>query len=319
MKVMAAALLAGAGLMAGAQSVPEECRLRFNADGNFKIMQLTDLHYMDGNPKTFRSVDAVEALIGLEHPDLIVVTGDLVDPPLEESVPLILKPLESSGMPYAVVYGNHDGGTESRAVMARLVGNAQNCLNRYADGERGGSNLALTLWSQSGDSLCRALYMLDSKGYSTDERVGAFDHVTAERIAWYRHVSDSVAASNGGVAVPALMFFHIPLPELKTAKDEGEICGTRTWNEVTPSFSNGLFLAAVEQGDVDGMFFGHDHGNDYSVNWHGILLAYGRYTGCVERIPGLQPQGARIIELTESTPEFKTYIRLMDGTIEQSE
>ena len=40
-----------------------------------------------------------------------------------------------------------------------------------------------------------------------------------------------------------------------------------------------MFAAMYEGGDVMGMFAGHDHDNDYSVMWHGILLAYGRFGG----------------------------------------
>ena len=34
-----------------------------------------------------------------------------------------------------------------------------------------------------------------------------------------------------------------------------------------------------EMGDIEGVFVGHDHDNDYAVMWQGILLAYGRYPG----------------------------------------
>jgi len=40
-----------------------------------------------------------------------------------------------------------------------------------------------------------------------------------------------------------------------------------------------MFAAMKEAGDVMGTFVGHDHDNDYSVMWKGIVLAYGRFTG----------------------------------------
>lgn len=43
-----------------------------------------------------------------------------------------------------------------------------------------------------------------------------------------------------------------------------------------PLLNTGMFAAMKEAGDVMGTFVGHDHDNDYSVMWHGILLAYGR-------------------------------------------
>ena len=51
-------------------------------------------------------------------------------------------------------------------------------------------------------------------------------------------------------------------------------------------------------GDVEGIFVGHDHDDDYAVMWHGVLLAYGRYTGG-DTVYNNLPNGARVIELTE--------------------
>lgn len=64
------------------------------------------------------------------------------------------------------------------------------------------------------------------------------------------------------------------------------------------------------------MFVGHDHDCDYVVNWKGILLAYGRYTGgdtVYNNLP--DGNGARVIELTENKPGFRTWIRLKGDQI----
>ncbi len=63
-----------------------------------------------------------------------------------------------------------------------------------------------------------------------------------------------------------------------------------------------------EMGDIEGVFVGHDHDNDYAVMWQGILLAYGRYTGGNTVYNNLS-NGARIIELTEGEKGFRTWIR----------
>jgi hypothetical protein len=72
----------------------------------------------------------------------------------------------------------------------------------------------------------------------------------------------------------------------------------------------------LEAGDVMGVFVGHDHVNDYAVDWRGILLAYGRYTGgdtVYNNIPN--GNGARVIELTEGARDFKTWIRIGGGKV----
>ena len=46
--------------------------------------------------------------------------------------------------------------------------------------------------------------------------------------------------------------------------------------------------------------------------WHGILLAYGRYTGG-NTVYNHLPNGARVIQLTEGERSFKTWIRTQAG------
>lgn len=38
-----------------------------------------------------------------------------------------------------------------------------------------------------------------------------------------------------------------------------------------PVLNSGLFTAMKEMGDIEGVFVGHDHDNDYAVMWQGIL------------------------------------------------
>ena len=61
-----------------------------------------------------------------------------------------------------------------------------------------------------------------------------------------------------------------------------------------------------------GVFAGHDHDNDYSVMWHGILLAYGRFTGGNTEYNHL-PNGARVILMKENARTFTTWIRIKGG------
>ena len=81
-----------------------------------------------------------------------------------------------------------------------------------------------------------------------------------------------------------------------------------------PLLNTGMFAAMKEAGDVMGTFVGHDHDNDYSVMWHGILLAYGRFTGGNTEYNHLQ-NGARVILMKENVRTFTTWIRTKGGEI----
>ena len=133
---------------------------------------------------------------------------------------------------------------------------------------------------------------------------------------WYRRQSAAYKAKNGGQPLPALAFFHIPLPEYnEAASDENAILiGTRMEKACAPVLNTGMFTAMKEAGDVMGMFVGHDHDNDYAVMWKGILLAYGRFTGGNTEYNHL-PNGARVIVMKEGARTFTTWIRLKGGEI----
>ena len=104
------------------------------------------------------------------------------------------------------------------------------------------------------------------------------------------------------------------LNTIKPAADENAaLFGTRKEKACAPVLNSGLFTAMKEMGDIEGVFVGHDHDNDYAVMWQGILLAYGRYTGGNTVYNNLS-NGARIIELTEGEKGFRTWIRTKNHT-----
>ena len=162
------------------------------------------------------------------------------------------------------------------------------------------------------------LYCMDSHSYSPLKDVKGYAWLTFDQINWYRQQSAAYTAQNGGQPLPALAFFHIPLPEYnEAASHENAILrGTRMEEACAPKLNTGMFAAMKESGDVMGMFVGHDHDNDYAVMWKGILLAYGRFTGGNTEYNHL-PNGARIIVLDEGARTFTSWIRQKDGIVDK--
>ena len=164
------------------------------------------------------------------------------------------------------------------------------------------------------------LYVFDSNSYSTLPKkvVDGYGWIALDQIDWYTKTSNELTAKNGGQPLPSLAFFHIPLPEYHEAvlDEKAYLVGTRKEVACAPKINTGLGASMLQAGDVMGVFVGHDHVNDYVVNWRGILLGYGRYTGgstVYHDIP--QGNGARIIELTEGKRAFKTWERIAGGKI----
>ena len=68
-------MLIGA-VSASAQKNPAD--LRFNDDGNFKIVQFTDVHYRYGWEASKTAIENITTVIETEKPDLVVFTADVI-------------------------------------------------------------------------------------------------------------------------------------------------------------------------------------------------------------------------------------------------
>ena len=95
-----------------------------------------------------------------------------------------------------------------------------------------------------------------------------------------------------------LVFLHIPLPEYKDAWMSGKVNGRRNETISSPMVNTGLFTSMLLNGNIAGVFCGHDHDNDFVADYQGIKLCYGRISGF--QCYGELTRGARVIELSDS-------------------
>ncbi|MFF2090060.1 metallophosphoesterase family protein [Paenibacillus sp. NPDC058174] len=295
--------------------------LKFRPDGTFKIVQLTDLHIGDEHAKERadddRTVQLIEQILTAEQPDLVVLTGDLnwshdiTDPLI--SCRKALEPVVRSGIPWAGVFGNHDAEAgvtreELLAVQQEYAG----CLTVAGPaGIHGVGNYTLPVKHSEGGGDSLMLYFFDSGSYAP-ERIGGYEWIHHDQIHWYMEKSHQYKELNGD-PLPALAFFHIPLPEYELAWTGEQVTGVKGEDVECPKINSGLFSAMVEMGDVMGTFVGHDHDNDYCGTWQGIRMCFGRSTGY--NAYGNLQRGARVINLQEGKHSFDTWIRQDDGEI----
>ena len=96
----------------------------FTTDKDFKVVQLTDVHIGAGflsSKKDSMSINAVEAMVRAEKPDLVIVTGDIAFPvpykagTLNNKNPskIFADLMEQMGVYWCVAFGNHDTETYS--------------------------------------------------------------------------------------------------------------------------------------------------------------------------------------------------------------
>lgn len=304
------------GLMSARQ---KNLSLQFPSSGELKILQLTDLHLnphmLQENRKTY---DNIDYLVRTERPDFIAVTGDVLwGAPAEDMLQHFLDVLDGYGIPYSIVYGNHDREQGiPLGKMSSMISEAQFSLNRVA-GDDSLEDVRIPVLSSDGSGReMVGIFMMDSHDYTPITGVGRYATFSQEQVRWLREECEAASLRNGGVPVPSLAFFHIPLPEYRRLWDlKGfKVVGTRGEDVACSELNTGMFEAMRMTGNVLGCFCGHDHDNDYVANFCNIALGYGRYTGSNTVYNHLR-HGARVIVLHEGQRLFRSWIRETDGVV----
>ena len=286
---------------------------------DFRILQLTDIHLsssLTSVPCDRKALDACDALIRETEPDLVIVTGDLAYPLLFYSFPRDnLVPfgqfgmlMDRLGIPWAMVYGNHD--TESVALydaqhlsgLFRYFRDEGAGVMLYADRQPsiyGRYNQYLRIENPDG-SLNRILFLLDSNDYLKGRRaVDAYDSIHPDQMDWYAETIDALSAAEGRT-VPSFVFQHIPFrafADAEAALAAGDpsavyICGENGETVSCPDVDFGFFDLILEKGSTDAVFVGHDHYNNLAVHYKGVDLVYSRSIDYIA-YPGIAGQNAQ--------------------------
>lgn len=288
---------------------PVAMPLRFKG-GKLRIAQLTDIHWRPGSEKSEKNPDTILKVLEMEKPDVVILTGDVVThQPAKEGWRSVVGMMEASGIPFAVTMGNHDAENWPEDSIYHYLSKSRLFIGEKGpEALSGTGNYILPVYASDGTEKVKALlYCMDSNDYTKDaEKFGNYAWIEWNQIAWYREQSRWYAAQNNGQPLSALAFFHIGVPEFKHIQDRPDMYGHLGENGGFPKINSGMFNAMIEQGDVMGVFVGHDHDNDYIGQEYGIALAYGRVSG--HDAYGDLERGSRIIELYEDKRQFDTWI-----------
>ena len=282
-------------------------RLSFGDDGTFTVLILSDLQ---DTQFTTKLVVSGETHVLKDYPaDLIVLLGDQLEgasPVLrlgngakncEETLRTLLAPVAEAGIPFVVVFGNHDYEAPlSIQEQVKIYESYDNCLAvSYGKQSTKDGAFVLPIYVKGSDIVDMALYFFDSGSYLAN---GDYDTVSEKQVAWYNEQSAAFKAANDGQALPSVGFCHIPVPEvyqlltevpkgtkgaLKGAgvgagkyymPDEDKIFTGEVNEAPCPSSeNNGLFDAYLANGDVFLTVNGHDHINSFIGSIEGVDIA----------------------------------------------
>ncbi len=270
-------------------------RLKMPAGRPFRILQLTDLHYMDNELDA--SVDArILDLVGFARPDLVVFTGDQAMCPAAVSLYGRLRAvMERLNAPWTLVFGNHDAEH----------GVAKSALRQAAAGTR-------FLWpddpvSDDSDFVIEIgddwlVFGLDTHNDATYDIGGkptwGYGTVLPAQMGWVDDVLQTMRSKHGRI-LPSVVFQHIPPTVVKSFDQPGasRFHGEKNEAVCAAPVDFGYQAMLIGTGSVRGVFFGHDHINDFSFEKDGVTYAYGRVSGQHDyAMPGF-PKGGRIVDL----------------------
>lgn len=323
-------------------------KLTFGDDGEFRVMILADLHLYRG--KSAEVYENVKKMVEKENPDFAILLGDIVtdnsiqtEAQFKETLGGVADYFEEKGIYWMHVYGNHDTEIVGRpnkplntAEQQKIYESYPHCLSKAGDESLSGvGNYVIPLYGKD-DELKFVFWGMDSGSYiSVEDREALFGDgnsgyiglnqttvqyafVQYDQIEWYLKVSRLLEAENGGL-VPGLMAMHIPLQEIYTAwENRSKLEWTGQKNEYVSSgcHNSGFYEAMRYRGDIKSCVFGHDHINDYMVNYGGIKLAF---SSNLSKLTYHQEDmmGARVYVIKENEPEkFDTYISYLNKKID---
>ncbi|XP_030512816.1 probable inactive purple acid phosphatase 29 isoform X3 [Rhodamnia argentea] len=281
--------------------------LRFGVKGEFKILQVADMHYADGKTTPCKDVlpsqmagcsdlnttAFLNRMILAEKPDLIVFTGDNIyahdATDAASSLDAAFAPAISSGIPWAAVLGNHDqeSALSREGVMKHIV-TLNNTLSQVnppgADALDGFGNYNLEVHGFEGSGFENKsvlnLYFLDSGDYSTVHAISGYGWIKPSQQVWFERTSVELQRAYMSepeaqeAPAPGLVYFHIPVPEYASV-NSSNYTGVNQDGISSPRVNSGFFTTMVEAGDVKAVFTGHDHLNDFCGEYTGIQLCYG--------------------------------------------
>ena len=230
------------------QLVPEKDELgnyTFTADRELKVVQITDVHIGGGwmsLKKDAMALNTVAAMLTAEKPDFVIVTGDIAYPvPFQAgtfnnkiSAKIFAELMDTLGVYWTLGFGNHD--TEAYSFYSRedisefySSGDYEYLIYQPGPEDVSGCGNQVVNVKNSDGIITQSMYILDSHSYTDGDILGVmwkYDNLHDDQVEWYAGMVkkyDEINAAAAGKAgtepqkINSLMFFHIPLTEMKDA------------------------------------------------------------------------------------------------------
>lgn len=262
---------------------------------DFKILMFTDTQLWFDLGKNKECYEEMDALVKKTSPDLIVLPGDILSAFAGRfSIKNFVKKMDSYGVPWAPVFGNHDSEipTTSRNWQAEQYMRSEYCLMKKGPSNLYGCGNYVVNITEN-DKAVYTLFLFDNGEYMEfDGGKTAEAYMGYEQTAWYEWNVKGIEQAEGRL-VPSMTFSHFALPEMRAAIEKYGVeqkngsytipeeygFGTCAYLPGVSPVNSGFVEKCKELGSTKYIFCGHDHENAASVTDDGITYTYGLKTG----------------------------------------
>lgn len=274
---------------------------------NLTDTQLSDQEWADDHKARKILEYTVKELISRTSPDLITISGDLAWAGHDHAYDMLASFIDGFGIPWAHVWGNHDNqnGAEYIDSVATRFMARPNCIYEKGDRALGNGNYVICIEEQGRP--VEAIIMIDSHDRdpyvdAEGKEVKAWSRLTEEQKSWILQQTSELGEK--GYA-DATVILHIPIYAYRTAFNAAfnsaldpksitpeQADGADCWNEgYTDSIGvqyegigsypaeDGVLATLKESKIIKTIVAGHEHVNNWMVNYDGIKMVYSLKTG----------------------------------------
>ena len=222
--------------------------------------------------------------------------------------------MESLGVYWTVTFGNHDSefySTYTREEISEFYANPDFKYCLYQEGSEdiyGSGNSVINVKNSQG-IITQSIFTIDSNAYTGESLIETlaweYDNIHEDQIEWYKSTVEKNNEYNKNLIATldnkdelsekfeklnTLLFFHIPIAEYGDAWFEYANNGYQDTENAkliygtagesgdvvySSAIPDTLFETMLELGGKHGTFCGHDHVNNFSIEYKGIRLTYG--------------------------------------------
>ena len=242
-----------------------------------------------------------------------------------ESAKIFAALMEQLGVYWTLGFGNHDTEAYSyydRAAISEFYSSEEFKYCLYTPGPNdvdGYGNQIINVKNSDG-IITQSLYVFDSHSYTDGDFLGIFwkyDNIHENQVEWYKENVKALNAQNNALLkemgkeensdIKSAAFFHIPLTEQRDAWYEYRDAGYQDTEDVKLIYGlagesgnvvfcgmheDNLFEAMLELGSTKAIFCGHDHDNNFSIDYKGIRFTYGMSIDYLA-YPGIYKRGSQ--------------------------